>query len=175
MATVEKVPFFTEDYGQRLEALETALDLARKDAARGQGDGAPRTMLEADPVAELEEQLDALYAEALSKATVVTLAPVKRDAWRKLKEAHPPRKGDDVPEDDRKADASQGFNVSTIDDDLVYACVVEPEFKSRAAFDEWAGELAAGEWQTLVNTAWEITVGVRSVPKDRLSRMANGG
>lgn len=177
MAMHEKVPFFTDDYGQRLEALESALANARKDrdrAASANG-GVPQTMLETDPVPELEDQLEALYAEALEKATVVVLAPVKRDAWRKLKEAHPPRTGEGVAEDERKADAAAGHNVDTIDDDLVHASLVEPEFKSRAAFDDWAGDLAAGEWQTLVNVAWEITNGIRSVPKDRLLKTESAG
>lgn len=177
MAMLEKVTFFTGDYGQRLEALESALANARKDRDRAASTngGVPQTMIETDPVPELEAQLEALYAEAIAEASVVALAPVKRDAWRKLKEAHPPRSGDGVPDDDRKADAAAGHNVATIDDDLVQASLVEPEFKSRAAFDEWAGELGAGEWQTLVNVAWEITNGIRSVPKDRLLKTESAG
>lgn len=176
MPMLEKVPFFTEDYGQRLEALESALTAARadRDRAAKSDNGIPQTMLEADPVSELEDQLEALYAEALSKANIVTLTAVSRDEWRKLKEKHPPRTGDEGSEADRKADAEAGHNVTTIDDDLVHASLVEPKFTSRAAFDEWAGALGAGEWQTLVNVAWQITNGIRSVPKDRLSRTANG-
>jgi hypothetical protein len=83
--------------------------------------------------------------------------------WRKLKADHPPRV--DGPDEDVQGDRLAGVNTDTVEDDLVRACVLEPEFTSRQAFDEWADSLSQGEWQTLVIKAWELVNGARFDPK----------
>jgi hypothetical protein len=67
----------------------------------------------------------------------VAIRQAVRSEWRALKEKHPPRT---APEDAAEADARWGVNLEAVEDDLVYACLVSPQFKSRQAFDEWVDD-----------------------------------
>jgi hypothetical protein len=67
--------------------------------------------------------------------------------------------------DDVAADRIAGVDTESIEDDLVHACVTEPTFSSRAAFDEWADTLSEGEWRTLVLEAWNLVNESRFNPK----------
>src|SRR5690606_25362029 len=85
--------------------------------------------------------------------------------WRELKEKHPPRTGEVASKEEVDADRAAGLNVETASDDLLYAAIVEPEFTSRAAFDEWADALTNGQFTTLVFAAWEHANRARFNPK----------
>lgn len=157
----ETIYLLTDDYPQRLDRLWNAVQRALENQSDEQA-SVTTTMLEGDPVSALSAEYEALKAEAedASRAAArrVVLRPLTRSEWRPLKEKHPPRKDD---EGDRLA----GVNADAIEDDLVYTALVEPEFKSRSAFDEWAEELSPGEWSAVTIKAWELTNGVRYDPK----------
>jgi hypothetical protein len=54
----------------------------------------------------------------------------------------------------------------SVEDDLVYATVVEPVFTSRGDFDEWANDdLSEGEFEVLLQAAWELANVGRFDPK----------
>lgn len=159
MARTTTVHLLTGDYADRLESLWAAANKAADDKT-------PRTALEGDPFEELRAEYGALKAEALEAATSVTLTAVGRRVWRGLKEKHPPRTGDDIDAEVAKGDRLAGVNTDGVEDDLVQASLVDPEFKTRADFDDWADTLSEGEWQTLVNRAWELANGARLDPKE---------
>lgn len=161
MPVTKTLHLLTGDYPDRLDQLEAELSEAMKDADRG----VPTTALEGDPVAEIDERFKALKAEAREAGTTVVLTAVGRKVWRELKAKHQPRSGDDVDADVAKQDRNAGVNVDTVEDDLVYASLTEPDFGSRAAFDEWADRLSEGEWQTILVTAWGLANGARLGPK----------
>ena len=126
MARTTTVHLLTGDYADRLETLWAAANKALEDKA-------PRTLLDGDPYEALSEEYTALRANALEAATSVTLTAVGRSAWRALKAKHKPRFGDDVDAETAKQDRLAGVNVDTVEDDLVYASVTDPEFTSAAA------------------------------------------
>lgn len=156
MARTDRVILLTGDYSQRLNALYSAAREALEDES-------PRTMAEGDPYAELQAEYAELKAEAEAEATVVEMTAIPRPKWRALKAKYPPR--DEGHEDVVKGDLLAGVNTEEVEDDLVYASLTTPEFKSRAAFDEWADTLSEGEWQTIVIKAWELANGARFDPK----------
>lgn len=161
MARTATIHILTGDYDARLDALGEAIDRARADADRGTP--STNTLAEGDPVAQLEADYAALYAEAMEHATTVRLEAVGRRDWRRLREKHPPRtEGHD---EDVRGDRRAGVNTETVEDDLVRASLVDPTFESVAAFEEWADRFSMGEWQTLVIKAWELANGARFNPK----------
>lgn len=159
MARSTTVHLLTGDYSDRLEDLWKAA-LAAAD------DKTPRTALEADPFETLKAEYDALKAEAIEAGITVDLVAVGRGVWRKLKEQHPPRVGDGVDAEIVKQDRLAGVNTDSVEDDLVRASLVSPEFKTRADFDDWADTLSEGEWQQVVIRAWELANGARLDPKE---------
>lgn len=159
MPRTTTVHLLTGDYADRLAAIGIQAEAALKDTT-------PLTAAETHPYEALKADYDALKAEALEKATSVTLTAVGRKKWRELKEKHPPRTGEDVDPETARGDRLAGVNTISVEDDLVYASLVSPEFKSRDAFDEWADERSEGEWQVLVARAWELANGARLDPKE---------
>lgn len=156
------------DYATRLDEAMEALQAAIKDERDGNG----LTLLagEEPPSSVLAEEYSAIKAaaekDAKRKRRVVTLRAIGRSAWRKLKEEHPPRAGGEgIADEDVETDRRFGVNIDTIEDDLVFASVSEPKFASRAAFDEWADEFSAGEWNVLVMDAFGLVNGARFDPK----------
>jgi hypothetical protein len=154
------------DYAERLDRLYDAIQEAQNDAPGDEG-GVPRTMMEQDPVAELSEEYEALKAEAEAEAREgrreVKMLAVGRRQWREFREKYPPRT--EGADEDIRADKLYGLNTDAAEDEVVYASIVEPEFKSRDAFDEWADDLSPGEWKHLAEHAWGLAIGVRSDPK----------
>lgn len=161
-ATTEVLEFPVGDYGARLDKLWNA-------AQQAEADGAPTTLLEQDPAEKLWEEYEALREESreASRAarTYIVLREVSRKDWRKIKADHPPRTEGDP--DAVKADRIAGMNTETAEDELVFAALVEPEFASRAAFDEWADNLGAGKFAAIAEKAYLLTVGARHDPKSR--------
>ena len=159
MPRTTTVHLLTGDYADRLAAIGAQAEAALKDET-------PLTIAEVHPYEALKAEYDELKAEALEAGTTVTLTAVGRKKWRELKEKHHPRSGDDVDSDTARGDRMAGVNTDRVEDDLVYASLTSPEFKSRDAFDEWADERSEGEWQVLVTRAWELANGARLDPKE---------
>lgn len=157
MAQTRTDTFPDGEYPQRLNDLYGALDLALKDEEKNPpvllgGEDLPSTILAAEYVA-LKAEAD---ADAKKKQRVVTLAGVGRRTWLELKRTYPPRTGEGVDPEAAKGDRLAGVNAETVGDDLLYASVTAPKFKSRAAFDEWLDKWSEGEYQTLLQGAWTL-------------------
>lgn len=153
---------YSGDDGAQLDRLLSAALKAREDRS-------PRTALEPHPYETLKAEVDALKAEAEARGTEIVLTAVNRNEWRALKEKYPPRSAKDVDEDIAEADRTAGgINIEDAEDDLVFATLTVPEFSSRAAFDEWAGTLSQGEWNTLARRSWNLAMGASVGPLGEL-------
>ena len=153
MSRTSTIMLLTGDYADRLNALYAeAMRLERSEDTETLLNG------EVSAYERVREQYEALKAEAEEQGVKVVLRSLGRRAWRDLKVKHPPRlKGAEGVDDERAAaDRAAGVNVDTVEDDLVYASLIEPEFSSRAAFDEWADDLAEGDFKTIVLRAWSL-------------------
>lgn len=168
------------DYPRRLNDLWDATLAASKD----ERDGNALPLLNGEVAASLTlaDEYRALKAEAeadaRSKNRVVTMRAIGRQTWRELKKAHPVRVGDDVPEDVAKADRFAGVNIESIEDDLVFAVIIEPRFESRADYDRWANEdISEGEFQMLLKDAWSLVNVAKIDPKSLppLQTQSSGG
>lgn len=163
---IERV-FPPGDYMERLNHLWAAFDAASKDEA--EEGGSPRLMLEGSASEELRAEYEKVRAEAKDAAKeqrrFVRLEGISRSKKRDLERKHPPRtEGED--DETLQADRSAGMNLDSVEDDLLYATVIEPEFRTRADFDEWADEaLTEGEFQTLLRAAWELANVAQFDPK----------
>ena len=159
-ATRKVLEFPVGDFGERL-------DLAFRAAQEALKDTSARTMLEGDPYVELKAEYDQLREESKAASreakTYVVLREISRNDWRKIKAEHPPRSEGDT--ESLKADRLAGFNIESAEDDLVFAALVEPAFDSRAAFDEWAGDLGAGKFASIAQEAYMLTMEARRDPK----------
>lgn len=158
MARTKSILLLTGDYADRLNTLWDAAKAALEDNSQ-------RTLNEADPYEALYSEYTDLKAEAEAAGLRVTLQDPGRKVWRDLKVKHPPRTGDDVDPEVVKSDRAAGINQDTAEDDLVYACLVEPEFTSRGAFDEWVDQLGEGEFQTILREAWMLVNVAQYDPK----------
>lgn len=168
MAQTLRRVFPDGDYPGRLNTAFAAYNAAIKDEQRN-GEG---TLLANElPASEiLRQEYEDLKAEAEADATekrrIVTLRAIVRPKWRELKKKHPARvAGEGVDEDTAKGDRLAGVNTDSIEDDLVFASVIEPKFTSRADYDEWADAWAEGEFQTLVSDAWSLVNVAQFDPK----------
>lgn len=146
------------DYADRLDDLYGRAEQVEQSER-------PARLGESSEYAAIRAEYEALKAEAEAAATKVSLEAIGRKQWRALKERHPPRKGDDVDEDVRRGDRAAGVNIETVEDDLVYASLVEPKFESRAQYDEWADSLSEAEFQTVLFAAWKLVNVARTDPK----------
>lgn len=167
MAQTQKRIFPDGDYPSRLNAALAAYDAALKDE---QKNGPPVLLGGEDlPSEVLRQEYEALKTEAevdaAKKRRIVVLEALGRKQWRPLKEAHPPRAGEGVDEDTAKGDRLAGVNTDSVEDDLVFASIVQPKFKDREKFAEWADELSEGEWQTIVRDAWRLVNVAQFDPK----------
>lgn len=168
MAQTSTITFPDGDYPTRLSnayaAFQEALEDEQNDDRRG-----PRRVGETPASVRLAAEYNALKAEAEAdaheKRRVVTVRALGRSEWRRLKEAHPPRTEADVDAETAKSDRMAGVNIETVEDDLVFAAVVEPEFTSRADYDEWADTLSHGEFQAVLTRAWSLVRVAQADPK----------
>lgn len=158
---METREIYTGDYPTRLLKLAKALEFALTDEASEAP--ASTTALEGSASTQIRTQIDELKVEAREKGHLIEVKALGRNAWRDLREKHPPRRTGDpsATEAEIEADQSQGVNLVTIEEDLLHAALVFPEFASRAAFDEWlAGDpVTPGEWTSAVTAAWGLTHG----------------
>lgn len=158
MARTKSILLLTGDYADRLNALYAAAQAAKDDTSA-------RTLAEGDPYQQLAQEYADLKAEAEAEGLRVVLRDPGRRKFRDMKAKFPPRTDESVPEKSREADARAGFNIADAEDDLLYITVLEPEFTSRGAFDEWLDDLGEGEFQTLVSAAWELVTVAQFDPK----------
>lgn len=167
------------DYPARLnKAFNAAVQ-----AAEAEEKNPPKLLNGQESPAEiLAAEHEALKAEAeedaRSKRRVITLRALGRAKWRELKAAHPVRlEGDDVTAETAKEDRLAGINTDSVEDDLVFASIIEPKFTSRADYDEWVDELSEGEFQMLLRDAWSLVniaqVDPKSLPPSQIR--SNGG
>jgi hypothetical protein len=165
MAQTRTINFPDGDYPTRLNDAYAAYDAAIKDE---QTNGEGTLLAHEQPASEiLKAEYLALKAEAeddaRQKRRIVTLRALGRSKWRELKKTHPARiEGDSVDADTAKADRRLGVNGDTVEDDLVFASVTDPQFADRADYEAWADELSEGEFQLLVRSAWSL-VNVASI------------
>lgn len=162
------------DYPKRLQELYSASMVAAEDEKNS-----PPKLLNGQelPSVELANEHAALKAEAeedaRSKNRVVTLRGLGRQKWRELKRQHPARiEGDGVDEETAKGDRLAGVNTDAVEDDLVFASIIEPMFNSREEYDRWADEdISEGEFQMLLRDAWSLVnvaqVDPKSLPSSR--------
>lgn len=167
------------DYPSRLNTLYAAAMAAAEDEKKN-----PPTLLngEQPPSVILAAEHEALKAEAeedaRGKRRVVTLRALGRAKWRELKTAHPKRiEGDGVDADTAKGDRLAGLNTDTVEDDLVFAAIIDPKFEHRGEYDAWVDELSEGEFQMLLRDAWSLVniaqVDPKSLPPSQTR--SNGG
>jgi hypothetical protein len=165
MAQTTTIHLLTGDYPDRL-------NLAFRAAKAAEDDESPLLNGEEHPYDVLSREYAELKAEAEEAGIAVTLQAIGRKGWRELKANHPPRTEGDA--DTIKADRLAGVNVATVEDDLVYASVIKPEFSSRGAYDEWADALSEGEFQTILQKAWSLAnvaqYDPKSLPASRTQR-----
>ena len=143
------------------ESARGRLDqLYRSALAAASSEGAAQRVGDDSAASELSAEYEAFKAEVV---VVVRARPLVRSEWKELKALHPPRAEGD--EDTVKRDRIFGLNVHAVEDDLVYRALVDPEFKSRAAFDEWADAQPPGVFSTIFARVWEATTESRTDPK----------
>lgn len=136
----------------------------RKKAAEIQAaldDDAPRTLMEGERDEALRDEFEQLKAQAREAGAVVVVKQLGNNAWREIKKQHPPRRQPEVDAETERGDRYAGCNVETVSDDFLAACIVSPEFASRAAFDEWLATdpLTPGEYDAVFTAAWGLTHG----------------
>lgn len=165
------------DYPSRLNSLFAAAMAAAEDEKKNPpsllaGELAPSEQLAAEH-AELKAEAE---EDARSKRRVVTLRALGRSKWRELKVKHPKRV-EDADEDTIKGDRLAGLNTESVEDDLVFAAIIEPKFESRAEYEAWVDELSEGEFQMLLRDAWSLVniaqVDPKSLPPSQIR--SNGG
>lgn len=175
-----KVPLYFGDYQQRVELLDLEIAAAQKAAERARASTAPRLIhqgpageLEDARVGTLENEREALVAEAEAngEVVVVTLQALgKKDGvpgrrrWSDLTKANPPRDGDDVPEDVRAADAELGVNDETFGEALVPLSIAEisdPDLDVEDLLDN----LSSAQFGLLYAVAFSLNRATGSDPK----------
>lgn len=156
MAQITTLHLLTGDYPDRINAAFAA-------ARAAESDNMPLLNGEEHPYEVLSREYAELKAEAEAAGITVTLQAVGRKSWRELKAKHPARtEGDpEIVKQDRLA----GVNADAVEDDLVYASVIEPKFDTRPAYDEWADALSEGEFQTILQRAWSLANVAQYDPK----------
>lgn len=173
MAQTTTIYLMTGDYADRLRDAYSAAKMAADDRAKDvnqeplfNGEEHPADTLAAEHAA-LKAEAEAASKAAKRRVVLEAIGRKKgrdgRPSWADLKAAHPVRTEGD--EDVIKGDRLAGLNTDTAEDDLLYASLAEPKFKSRGAYDEWADTLSEGEFNTLLKMAWDLANGAAYNPK----------
>ncbi len=132
------------------------------------------TSLAGKGTATLEERLREIEAESADSMVVLGLRALPkakrpgddRPTWRELTGQHPPRVTDGMMEPrDRLAG---GMNADTFPEPMVRACIVaidgdDPELDD-AAWAELMAAITAGQFDELVNSAWNLNQGRVDIP-----------
>lgn len=156
-----------EDYAKLAElrkaadTAQRAYDQAKEAGTLRGGDTGPK---------DEKAAYDAFVAEAADRATLVRLSALGRRQWRALLDEHPPRRELRVIDDAKQEvvhddDADFGINTSTFPDKLLgyrdptrddLRTILEPEFPTVAALNDWLDELSGGEFDRLWVTAFYL-------------------
>lgn len=143
-----------------LEAWEEAneqLAQIKVDDAAGKRLGAgvsKEQKAKAEEVRKLEDQI-------VENSIMFRFRAMPKDAWRKLTDAHPPRK-------DNQVDHYVGYNRDDVHDAAVRKSLYDPVFTD----ESWAELLTVvnpNEWQALVNTVTSVNRGEVNLPKSELA------
>lgn len=155
-------PLFQGDDLAEVQRLAEAVNVA----ITSFDDDSPRLNSDPDPRRVAAQAYDEFVTDAETRAVSVTLMAVGRKEWREIVAKHPPREDD-------KADQRVGFNVQTLGDDAVPACLTAPTFATDAAREEWLDSLSHAQFERLFNAAFELNAGMAPDPKaDLSSRLA---
>lgn len=138
----------------RIEELEEAAM-----SAVNQSD--PRTIGEADPVAEAAKVHDDFVTEAKARAVKATVQNLPRKQMSSLMEKHPPRQGN-------ARDEALGFNEQTLADDLVPACLASVE-PAPANTETFLDSLSLKNFRRLYSAAARVNLIDGPDPKADLS------
>lgn len=155
---------FVDDYEDRLERVWAAAMLAKDDKTQLlNGEDHPFDVLRKE-YEELRAESNAA-AEAADRAYQIRMVP--GGEWREIIKQHPPRTEGDP--DVVKADRLAGVNVETVDNDVLYAALVLPDFRDRDdrdGFATWIAEtIGDGELKAMVQEAWSLANVARIDPK----------
>lgn len=165
---------FRGDLVARLEELERQGQEAKVAAAAASKEDAG--------VGDVLEQIRELQTDMRDSTEVFRLRAMSPRTYRKLKEQHPPRRGDDGRPD--PGDASVGFNRDTFPHLLIRECTVSPELTKEkwrellgdsdaeaTALEEQGrdaevveGLLTYSQFMALANCAYDLNEGDVSVP-----------
>jgi hypothetical protein len=108
---------------------------------------------------EIANQIRALEEQAKDATVQIRMRALPRKQWADLVAKHPP------------VDDSTEFNVKTIFDDAVPACIVEPEL-DRDTLDQFLDRLTQGQWDQLAGTCFALNAGDGRVPFSGLASLA---
>lgn len=100
------------------------------------------------PNIELAQRIEALQEEMRESLIVLRLRAMSRDPWFALTAAHPPRP-------DIISDRMQGFNGSTIWDDLIAETLIEPQL-DRERVTLLLNKITPGQLDRLAQEAWDL-------------------
>ena len=101
-----------------------------------------------EPNLELAEKIRAVEAEMADAVVTLRLRAMGRAEWFALTAAHPPR-------DDVYIDRAQGFNGSTIWDDMIAATLVEPKL-DKERVTKLLDSLTSGQVDRLASEAYAL-------------------
>lgn len=148
--TAEVIIYQGDDLAQLAE-LRQAADVAARQAGPGRigDDTAAHTAARA---------YDDFVTQAAERAVTVGLSQLPRRQWRRIRDTHPPREGN---EDDRGA----GFDVDAIGEELIPASITAPAFAGEADRETFLDSLAEADWERLLWTAVSLNAQPVADPK----------
>jgi len=155
----DRVPLFQGDDLARIDELRG--DLAR---AKLSSDGAKRVGDTDGDVAAARAALTLAYEEAKPRAVWITVKALGRHQWRSLLQEHPPREGNR--DDDNYGGVA---NISTLQDPLVVASIVEPEWPTPADRDAFLDGLSDADFISIFRAAFTLNRTPGGDPKDLLA------
>lgn len=144
-------------------------EVERLDAELARLQKQPGTSLAGNGSAALVEQIEALQEQMREHTYPVRLRALPRQAWRELREAHPPRM--DADGDPVLEDRMSGVDRTSFFEPLVRASIVDPELTD----EQWAaldGAITDRQFEDLTAAAWELNQGAVSIPFSRAALRA---
>lgn len=146
------VPLYSGEVETRLQELDEALEVAY--ANESAGSMRATSVSEADAIAK---ERDDYAAKAQAEAPKLVLEGITERQLQRLRDEHPPRKGD-------KLDETVGYNREDFPAAFIRACLVEPEVTDEQ-WDEFIEQASSGRLHTLLQHANEVTGDDVDLPK----------
>lgn len=147
------VPLYPGDMEERLAEFDRRLEEAYA-VESDSGNSRASSVSDTDRIAA---EKDAYVEQVASDAPKVVLEGISERTVQRLRDDHPPRKGNDL-------DERAGYNREEFASALVRACLVEPEVTDEQ-WEEFVEEASAGRMQTLFEHATEVTGEEVDLPK----------